>query len=613
MKRSWFAALAFAVAVFVPVAGVADDDTEAARRSIDAARELYSSGNWETAREAYDEALDSAADGSIEEAEASLGLASILWEQGEYRLAEKQARAAMTLAKERGLNEAVGRLLLTLGHIEASLGRLGDAESTLKICVKSARDQRDANFEALCNINLRFVRQLRGKSIGSEAQYRRHLKTLEKSGQQVLVGTALAKSAELQERAGDHAGALNTLRDAQGRFVASGSVPGQSRNKLRIAQALQNLGRWSEAGAELDGVVLTFRNMKNRPALVTAYALRGKQRAQEGEASEALKDLKKAYGTAKQLQSPQLIANTELALCEFYANADRAESAKTHCRAASKGFATVGAPTLAARSHILLARLAQAKQQWLEARKEYVEALRILQEDVAASAQDNREVAVQQVNLCQVEMQLDSNGAHRRCLDARSALSKVKASDASFRGMVAATQYGVGATAPDDQTKRAIEAFATAAREWASLGHKPQAADAKLRMGKRQLESSKTKKQARATFEEAAKTLGKPADGKQTELAVQIGMQLAQRQLADSDWDEAAESLESVIRHAAATNDDYSGAWAYSAIARAELKRGNRDEAIAALKKGRPLAQRAGDEELLQLFDQNLSKLSDKQ
>ncbi len=587
-------------------------DDNAVRVAIEAARELYAAGNWETAGEAYEDALRAATPGTRPEAEAMIELASLRWEQGDYAGAHERASKALSAAKKLKLDDAVGRLMLTLGHIEASQGRLAAAQSTLQICVRSAAEQRDANFEALCRINLRFVRQLRGQAVGSEKAYRRDLDTLKRSGQSVLVGTALAKSAELQERAQDFHGALGTLRQAEAQFAAAGSVPAESRNKLRLAQALQNLNRWDEAAKELDGLVLTFRNMKNRPALVTAYALRGKQRAHDADRTGALQDYELAARTARTLGSPQLIANTDLALCEFFAVAGDSERSRKHCMSASKGFSSVGIPSLAARSRILLARLAQSQKEWLTAREHYLEALRVLSEDVAPSARDEREIAVQEVNLCQVELQLKSNGAYRRCLDAREALAGVTASDASYRGMVAATDYAVGVTTPAREREKAMRSLDAAAEAWIQLGNGPQAAEALLRLGKHQADSKKTRVTANSTFDRGLKALGPPSDAPRQVVAIQLAIQKAQVELALESWLAARKTLETIVGWATASDDTYSAAWAYSGLAQARLKLKDRVGAIDALRLGESFASRAGDDDLLQLIRSNLDKLEGK-
>ena len=79
------------------------------------------------------------------------------------------------------------------------------------------------------------------------------------------------------------------------------------------------------------------------------------------------------------------------------------------------------------------------------------------------------------------------------------------------------------------------------------------------------------------------------------------------------DFAAAKRTLDALIADAKTYGDDYSASWGYSALAQAELKLGNRDAAIAALKAGAPLARSAKDEELEKLIQRNLSKLEKKQ
>lgn len=611
MRSSLFAALTVAVVGMVPLLASAQDKTVEARHALQSARELYAAGNWDTAKEAYADALAKAPDDSVVEAEALLEMSSLLWEQGDYDAAAREVKKALALAKKLSLDHAVGRLMLTLGHIEASRGSFSDAESTLRICVKSAGEQRDDNFEALCRMNLRFVRQIQGKSPGSESQYRRDLATLEKSGEAVLVGTALAKSAELQEKTGDFEGALKTLEAAQKHFEQAQSVPSQARNRLRLAQVHQNLGRWDDAGKELEGLIVTFKNMSNRPSLVTAYALRGKQRSHEGQNAKALADLDASLSLAKKVGSPQLVANSHLALCEHYARTNILADAYEHCDAAALKFRKIGALTLASRAQIFAARVAHAKEQWLAARDRYVEAIQTLEKDVSPTARDPRELAVQKVNLCQVEVQLSSTGAHLRCLEAKEALDAVKASDEVYRGMVAATDYGIGVSTPPKDAEDARKALEAAANEWKRLGIEGRRAQALLRLGKLQADDAKLASKSTRTFETALRSAGEPSPETRP-LIIQIRIQLAQRQLAEKDYYTAKMNLAELVSAAGVQNDHYSAAWAYNALGSAQLKTGERDAAIEALEKALPLARKARDTDLAESIERNIKKLKEE-
>lgn len=587
-------------------AGSAAADPDRARMALNSARELYSAGNWETASEVYEDARKAAPAGSILRAEATMELASLQWERGDYSVAHATARQALEQAQSLNLDQAAGRLMLTIGHIEASQGKLSQAENTLHICIKAAKEQHDAVFGALCQINLRFVRQLRGASVESEAAYRKRLELLKNSGEQVLVGTALAKSAELQEQRGDFAGALATLNQAQSQFIAAGSVPAQSRNRLRLAQSLQNLGRWPEAAQQLDGLVLDFRNMSNRPSLVTAYALRAKQRAHDGNVAGALEDFTEARKTARALGSPQIIANVELGLCEFYASANDMKSTQTHCNAASSAFSQVGIPALAARSHTLIGRLAHVNEEWMTAREQYLLALKLL-DGVASSARDTREVAVQHSNLCQVETRLGANGAYRRCLDARAALGKVKPVDAALREMVAATAYSAGIAAPEEQA--GISEFSVAEDAYAKLGDTTRRAEVLLRRGRLYANKKSTQPKALADFTLGLTLLGEPSVDATRAIAIQLGVQKGQIELAQQKWSEARDTLDVTLARAKAANDYGSLAWGYSALAQARLKLADREGAIKALELGVAAAENAKDDELLANLKANLDKL----
>ncbi len=610
MKNAILIALLAAATLGVPTSAAAGE-TEA-RLALQSAQELYASGNWETATEAYEDALKQAGPKSITGAQASLELASLLWEQGEYAPAEKQVRDAMKRAKALKLDHAVGRLMLTLGHIEASRGQFGAAESTLNACVDSANEQNDQVFAALCRINLRFVRQVQGKSTPSETVYRADLEKLQKTGRALLVGTALAKSAELQERARDFRGALATLQAAEKQFAISDSLPAQARHRLRLAQAYQNLGQWGKAERELDGLVLLLRNMKNRPALVTAYALNGRQASNAGNGARALADMDRALSMAKEVGSPTLIANVQLGLCEHQANAGNMAQAFAACDDASNRFRKMGAPALASRAQILGARVAQANKSWVAARDRYRAAIKTLSEDVASSSVDSRELAVQRVNLCQVEVQLESNGAYLVCRNALQDVEEISYQDLSYRQMHAATVYNVAVTMPKEKRDEARTMLEQAAREWTSLGRRGQAAEAYLRLGKMQADSKDQVDAARATFERGIAMITVP-DALTVPLLVQLRIQLVQRQLAENDYYGAKMTLPKLIADAEESDDAYSQAWAYNALASAELKTDERDKAIAALEKGLIKARRAGDAELEGSIERNLSKLKKKQ
>jgi tetratricopeptide (TPR) repeat protein len=573
-----------------------------AESSMASARELYASGDWETAKEAYELAYKNSPAGSVARAEATLELASLLWEQGDYIQAEKQARDALAQAKALKLDRAIGRLMLTLGHIEASRGKLSQAEATLKICAKSASDSDDAHVAALCRVSLRFVKQLRGQPV-SETEYEKDLTLLRNSGDDMLVGTALAKTSEGFARAGDYTHALGLLNQAQARFVAGGSVPAQARNRLRRAQVYQEMGRWADAAKDLDGLVLDFKNMRNKPSLVTAYSLSGRQAEQNGDTKAAESFFGTATKVSSTMSNPMLIANSELAACEFYARNgnDRAVSL---CKSAGTRFEKAGVPDLAARATIAGARAAHVRGDLKNAREGYVAAVAALETRIYTDS-DRKDLATQYVNLCTIEYQLESKGALTRCRDAIKSLEAVQNRSKEIEGMLGAANLTAGAAAYKiDNSKDAQKHLQAAVTLLEKVADIERASDAYLRLGR--LQYRLKNEAASGSFERAIELSREQPLLAQT--TTQAHIQYAQLLMDREKWELAQEQLRPALMAAEAAKEHGTSAWIYSAQARAELKLGNREAAISALKSGVIAAKAAGDKELVKSLQENLAK-----
>jgi tetratricopeptide (TPR) repeat protein len=598
MKKKTFVAAVAAFVLAVPVLGAAEEESTA----MASARELYASGDWETAKEAYAEVFKVAPAGSIERAEATLELASLLWEQGDYVEAETRAKDALAQARKLKLEKAIGRLLLTLGHIEASRGKLSQAETTMKLCAKNAADHEDTQVAALCRVSLRFVKQLRGQPV-SDADYEKDLALLRNSGDDMLVGTALAKSSEGFARAGDYAHALGLLNQAQERFVAGGSVPAQARNRLRRAQLFQEMGRWADAAKDLDGLVLDFKNMRNKPSLVTAYTLLGRQAEQAGDLSAATGQFAAATKLAGTMSNPTLTANTELASCEFYARTGN-DRAVTVCASARQRFEKAGVPDLAARAVVAGARAAHVRGDLRSAREGYIAAVEALEPRVY-SDHDRKDLATQFVNLCTIEYQLESEGAFARCRDAVKKLEAIKTRTTEVEGMLGAANLTAGAAAYKANKAKESQSHLTAAvAQLEKVQDIQRLADAYLRLGRLQYRLKQP--EAPKSFERAIE-LGKDrADLAQN--TTQARIQFAQYLMDLEKWDLAAAQLQPALAAAQAANEFGTVAWIYSAQARVELKLGRKDAAIKALESGISAAKAAKDKDLQKSLEENLSK-----
>lgn len=583
---------------------------------LNAAELLYHRGEWAKALKAYKKAYTQTPENSPFKAEAALGWSSLLWQQGSYKKASTHIDEALRLAEALKLDPAIGRLLLTKGQIEASRGRLSRAENTLAVCIKSATDQGDQAYAALCSINRRHVRQMRGRPAGPESDYRADVAKLKKAGTPLSVGSSLAKTAGIYEKSGNPTRALALLKEAQKQFDRAKSVPAKLRNRLRIAKLLQDQGRYAEARPYLAGKVAQFQSMNNRPSLVDALMLAAKDAIQRGHPGEAGRLYAKALNVAKQTGSPTLIARGHLALCEFGNPAQSADASSrelskatmAHCTTAASQFSKLKIPSLAARSNTQLAKIHHATGRLNKANSYYSTAIQIMETIGVPGTADTPEVGPMRANLCQVNMTLETKGASFLC---KKALSELERHGSADPAMLAATQYAVGITAGrDGRAANGIKNLKKAAQLAQKLSPPDfrLAADAHLRRGIIYAAIKDHQKDAEKAFQRGL-SLTRASKNSQDPLAtvrVQLRTQLAQLQLAQEDWKTAKTTLSGLVKDAAA--DAGSQAWGYNALARAALKQGDKPAAKKALQAGLPLAKKSGDTDLVKNFEQNLKK-----
>ncbi len=571
------------------------------------AQNEYRSGDWTSARSNFEKAYNEAADDSPIKAQAIMEWSSLLWEQGDYAQAQKRADQALELAKELELNAALGRLLLTRGHIEASRGQLRSAEDTLKLCVELAKGPDDEVFAALCKLNHRLVRQMRGRPAGPDSDYRKAIAKLESAGTAVSVGTSMAKTAELYDKNGNSERALELLMKAQKQFEAGDSVPAQKRNKVRIARHLQDQGKFDQARGYLEGLESSFRSMDNRPALIDALTLNAADARHRGDLGSAQRRLRRALKVAAETGSPSLVGRSELALCEFGVETGPQTDTAAQCKSAAERFEKLDMPHLAARGNAKLAELLHAKGDLNKAGSHYSKAIRSLKKTGVRKADEKSAMTNYRANLCQVEMSLRSNGAHHLCRKALEALDNADEPDPS---MLAATHYALGVTAGRAwREEKGIEHLEKAAElaESQPTPNKKLASDAHLRRGVMFADKKKDYDAAKRAFRRGL-ALTDDAD----ELAgtrVQLHTQLAQVELSLEDWKEARSLLEELVKADAA--DTQTKAWAYSALARASSKLDDPDAAKKALESGLPLAKQAGNKELVESIEDNLENFDE--
>lgn len=572
-------------------------------RLLQTAQEAYHKGHWYEAQMRYEDAHKQAAEDSELKVHAAVGLSSLLWEQGNYGQARQFIDEALAKARELEMNESIGRLMLTLGHIEASQGQLASAEQTLRACVKLTRESGDPVFGPLCKLNRRLVRELQGKSVGSEADYKATIEQLKSTDTPLTVGMSLAKTAELYAEGGDMGRALELVGQAGRQYEKANSVPATSRVKLQKARILQDAGKWNAARSALSGLVEKFEQMGSKPALVQTLGLLGNDAQYRGNWGQAHERFQQSLKVAKSTGSPQMIAKARLALCDLGARAPQAVSSET-CEAAAQTFDELGMPRLKAKAYGARGQRLQAQGNFEEARTAYVQAVETLENQVHPSLYGDQFARVR-ANLCQVDIQVEATGAYYRC---RKALEAIESAGLTQPGLRAATLYAMGVAADrEGKPKEGVEHLAESIELYRSdeLNDTSSQADALLRRGVIMVEHNKLE-EGIANLSEAAELVSgreqlRPA-------RIQIRIQLAQAQLEAERWKEASKTLDALIQDANAADQTSNEAWAWNAKARAQLNAGDDASAKKALKKALDRAEEAGDTELADRVRSNLKQ-----
>ena len=610
LRTASFVAL-LALGMLMASTAVAEDDSSVDAH-LDDARSLYSAGYWTDATEAFETAYENAPEGTKTKAASALEWGTLLWEQGSYAEAKRLVNEALELARELGLDDATGELLSTLGHIEAAMGNLSAAASTLEACIQITDELSDDVHRALCRLNRRNVRELQGKDPGPEEEFRADLNTLDEADSAVSTGVSLTKTATLYRDSDDLDRAYKLLEQAGDIFRESGSVPAQLRNRLRLAQVEHRRGNFEQATELTDGLLDRFQDMQNRPMIVHTRGLIAERAIHEGDASRALDQYRRALSTAQKIDNPQLTGRTHLAICEMNVG-----ESPGHCGRAAGIFETTGMTFLEIRARSAHGRTLQNQRQFEDSRTQYRRAINQLKE--AVDTDDGpyaRTLAIQKTNLCQVNAELGTSGGYGSCAAALDQLEHAEDIEDDRPGLTAAAQEGAARTAAQaDRDGDAIEHFGDAADSYADLDesrHTLRAADLLLRAGALQLATDD--RDGAATSFQRGIELTEELDTDDSDVAstrVSLKTQLAQLHLNANDWSDAIDRLEALADTAEKLDHQSEAAWAYSGLANAYLQTDRRDDAIEALETGLPLAEAAGDEDLVDTLRNNLDELSD--
>ena len=579
--------------------------------TLQSARAAYDSGEWEEALDLYASILKGGASTHGQRAEAALERSSILWEQGRYAEAKELAEEALKLAEEERLDGAVGRLLVTIGHIETSQGKFSSAKKTFKLCASLSQEGDDAVFAAICRMNIAAIDKLQGSSGGSQAQFERDIAALKSAETPLASGSALSKTAEVFIELGDFSRAIALLDEAHAQFQRAGSEPAMARNHVRLARAYQAAGDDDRARAHLKLAKAPLTKMNNRPALVDVYGLLGKSAELGGDRDGAISSYHKALELAEAIGNPQLTARGHLALCETLIR-PLTEGAGPHCDSAASSFTSLKIPVLRVRAEIAQATIHHHHGEFKQARELYLSIIKSLSEELPERQRDAETLAAQRANLCQLDTTLEITGALRSCKASIESLSALDDPE-RYASHLASSYYNAGFGAQRERQydealayfERASEAFLQAAPKDAL-----RAADSKLRLGTLLSVTSKGEPGSIQAFEAGLKILEEERGESERIMRSQLHQQLLQELVAQEQWQRAEQAALALIALAEQDQDDAAAAHAYNNLAVASLKLRKRPEALEALKKGIAHAEASGQvPEQLKLMRANLKKL----
>jgi len=262
-------------------------------------------------------------------------------------------------------------------------------------------------------------------------------------------------------------------------------------------------------------------------------------------------------------------------------------------------------PQLAANGYSSQGKLAQNTSNLELARDAFLSALELREEEVHAGLRDKTKRVYDLSNLCQVEMRLQIQGAYHRCREAKKAIEEVAPDN---KPMMAATYYAVGnAAANEGNVDEATTQLKKAAKYYEEMtpAQPAMVGDVHLRLGAVYANTDRAEKAA-AAYKSGLDAVVAADDKALLGTLIQLRTQFAQTKLNNEKWKTAAKHLTELADEARRADDTATRAWAYSALARAQNKLEQYDEAKTSLETALPLAKKAGDDELVETIKSNL-------
>ena len=168
-------------------------------------------------------------------------------ERGALDDAVARLSEAASLYRAVGDRAGLGRVLVTLSHVEQTLGRLDDAARTAAEAVDLAHDLGDLRSEASATGNLAIVALKQGRVDDAQAGISRAVEMFRRAGDMHAVAIGLGNLGAIAGKNGDFDRAAEMHREALAAAVVLNSLDLEGWARANLAGALYRRGDWAAA------------------------------------------------------------------------------------------------------------------------------------------------------------------------------------------------------------------------------------------------------------------------------------------------------------------------------------------------------------------------------
>jgi len=275
-----------------PIEGTADPPVAMSPLDslIAAGEPLYWDGDFEGAREVFQDAHDRAITVGDSAARASaltwLGLAA--FRLGEYDEARSLGESALALKLRLDLTDQLPRSYNALGLLALSEGRLIDAADLFRKTAEASRAVEDRETLAKASNNLGLVYTDLGEFAQARRGFEESVRAARELGDPLIEGRALSNLGMLESRLGDPLAAIDYFEDARLRYRESEDLTGEQHTLGQLGVAYAALGEPRRAIAVLDSALVLAREHGLRQEEASDLEQIGEIHAEAGDHRRAL-------------------------------------------------------------------------------------------------------------------------------------------------------------------------------------------------------------------------------------------------------------------------------------------------------------------------------------